>query len=228
MERWLRGAQKVFSTMTEHENKCHCRLPDSERLLSNAEAAQILAERAASGKQTSKAIAAAEAKARLDIRVLLVYAPSHRFYAKVMVCFYFEPLTSEQRAVQVHDYLVSHSGSPSQEELREFLAAVKVVFALGCLDRSSNDGNFTHRESKNASPRAFFMVATLTTVTCVLQKFDLTKPDILQILNLRPRYPVELALIGSQQDVSHLPAALLCIFELGKSYLKCFSNLDIR
>lgn len=41
---------------------------------------------------------------------------------------------------------------------------------------------------------------------CTLQKFGLTKPDILQILNLRPRYPVELALIGSQKDVS--PAIL--------------------
>jgi len=39
-----------------------CRLPDSERLLSNAEVVQILAERVATGKQTSKAVTAAEAR----------------------------------------------------------------------------------------------------------------------------------------------------------------------
>lgn len=35
-----------------------------------------------------------------------------------------------------------------------------------------------------------------------LQKFELTKPDLLQVLNLRPRYPVELEIIGTHSSVS--------------------------
>lgn len=47
-------------------------------------------------------------------------------------------------------------------------------------------------------------------IECVvyLQGYNLTKPDLLQILNLRPQYPVELALIGGQCNVSLWPQSV--------------------